>query len=137
MMKTKPIKTIDDLRRHQDLLKMKLESRAEQLSHSWTYARGNYKKLVWKEINPFKGNGALNIALDLIQPGLLPVIAEVAKGSVKGQPLNVKVLGSSLKYAAASLGIKWLRKWLEVKQDDSHEEANNQAEETHITAKEE
>ncbi len=120
-MKTKPIRTIDDLRRHQDLLRLKVEKHELELNSSWLYLKSNYRKMVWKEINPFKGNKALNIALDLIQPGLLPVITEVAKGATKGSPVNMKVVGSSLKYVVASLGIKWLKNWLELKQekDDS------------------
>lgn len=122
MMKTKPVKTIDDLRRHQDLLRMKLDKHEADLNNSWVYLKTNYKQLVWKEINPFKGNKILNVALDMLQPGLLPIISEVAKGSAKGSPVNTKVIGSSLKFVVASLGIKWLKKWLDLKQEKAEGE---------------
>lgn len=123
MMKTRPIRTIEDLRRQQDLLRSELTKHELELNSSWIYLKTNYKQLVWKEINPLKGNKILNVALDMLQPGLLPVIAEVAKGTAKGSPLNTKVLGSSLKFIVASIGIKWLRKWLDLKQEETPEES--------------
>jgi hypothetical protein len=122
MMKNKSIKNLNDLRQYQEILKLKLDSSNNQLAQSWTYIKTNSFKLVWREINPFKGNKGVNMVLDLIQPGLLPVIAEVAKGSVKGNPLNLKVLGSTLKYAAAQFGIKWLRKLLDSKPEETVEQ---------------
>lgn len=125
MMKTKSIRTIDDLRYHQEVLRLQVEKKEQELNNSWLYLKSNYKKMVWQEVNPFKGNSILNTALDLIQPGLLPVITEVAKGSAKGKPINMKVLGSSAKFVVATLGIKWLRKWLDLKQEET--EAENAA----------
>jgi hypothetical protein len=128
MMKTKPIKTITDLRHHQEVLRANIEKHETELNNSWLHLKTNYGRMVWKEINPFKGNKPLNMVLDLLQPGLLPVITEVIKGSTKGNPLNLKVVGSSLKFMVASLGIKWLRKWLELKQDADQEEVGENAE---------
>jgi hypothetical protein len=128
MMKSKPIKTLGDLRHHQQVLQMQVEQEAAKLNGSWVHLKANYKTMFWAGVNPFKNNGILNSALDLIKPGLLPVIAEVAKGSIKGQPLNAKVVGSAVKYTVASLGIKWLRKWLDSKQEEDVSENEPPAE---------
>jgi hypothetical protein len=121
MTKARPIRNLEDLRWKRQELRLQVEKHEQDLGESWKSLQANYRGMIWKEVNPFKGGKVLNMALDLIQPGLLPVIAEVAKGSVKGNPLNLKVLGSSLKYAAASFGIKWLRKWLDKKQEGNVE----------------
>ncbi len=125
-MKRRSIKTYSDLKHEQSLLRMQLQNKEAQLLDSWGYLKSNYKKMVWKEINPFKGSSILNTALNLIQPGLLPVIAEVAKGTVKGSPINMKVVGTTAKYAIASLGIKWLRKWLDSKDEIETEKPNEE-----------
>jgi hypothetical protein len=127
-MKTKPIKNLHDLRYHQELLRLQLSNQEQELNNSWVYLKTNYKKMVWQEVNPFKGNSVLDTALGLLQPGLLPIITEVAKGATKGKPLNLKVLGSSAKFMVATLGIKWLRKWLDLKQEeaDAAEEVGNE-----------
>ncbi len=78
--------------------------------------------MVWNEINPFKNSSVLSTAVGWLQPGLLPVVAEVVKGTAKGNPVNLKVLGSAAKYAVASIGIKWLRKWIEGNEEESNAE---------------
>jgi hypothetical protein len=78
--------------------------------------------MIWEQINPFKHSSVLSTALGLLQPSLLPVITEVVKGTVKGSPINAKVIGSTIKYAIANLGIKWLRKWLDDKNEINSEE---------------
>lgn len=120
-MKHKSIKTYSDLKHEQSLLRLQLQNKETQLLGSWVYLKSNYKKMVWKEVNPFKGSSILHAALNLVQPGLLPIIAEVAKGTVKGSPVNLKVVATTAKYAIASLGIKWLRKWLDNKEESETE----------------
>lgn len=118
-MRTRRIRTIEDLRRHQDVLRSQVEKSELELNNSWLYIRTHYKQMVWKEVNPFKGNKVIDVALNMLQPGLLPVLTEVARGTAKGNPVNTKVLGSSLKFIVASVGIKWLKKWLDLKQEES------------------
>ncbi len=112
------IQNLSDLRHEQELLRIQLQAKQSQLGESWTYLKHNYKGMIWNEINPFKGSSVLSAAIGLLQPGLLPVVTEVAKGTVKGSPINMKVLGSAAKYAIASMGIKWLRKWIESKEQE-------------------
>lgn len=131
-MKPKKINNLESLRYEQERLRLKLEYTEEQLNESWSYLKTNYKGMIWKQINPFKNSSLLNTVLDMVQPGLLPVLGEVVKGGIKGNPINLKVLGSSAKYAIATLGIKWLRRFIEKKEEgkevnDQDEEANNQA----------
>lgn len=114
-MKPKKITNLQSLKLEQERLRMQLAFTEDQLGKSWSDLKQNYKGMIWKQINPFKNSSVLKVALDLVQPGLLPVIAEVIKGGVKGNPLNLKVLGTSAKYAAANIGIKWLRKLLDKK----------------------
>jgi len=126
-MKPKKINNLESLRYEQERLRLKLEYTEEQLQESWSYLKTNYKGMIWKQINPFKNSSVLNTVLDLVQPGLLPVLGEVVKGGIKGNPINLKVLGSSAKYAIASLGIKWLRRFIDKKGEGN--EANEQEDE--------
>jgi len=113
------IKSLSDLKHEQALLKIELRLKEEQVANSWVYFKQNYRTMLWREINPLKNTDILSSALGFLQPGLLPVIAEVVKGTAKGKPINLNVLGSTAKYAIASLGIKWLRKWIENKTDEN------------------
>lgn len=121
-MKPKKINNLQSLKLEQERLRMQLAFTEDQLGISWSDLKQNYKGMIWKQINPFKNSSVLKIALDLVQPGLLPVITEVVKGGIKGNPLNLKVLGTSAKYAAANIGIKWLRKLLD-KRDNAPEDS--------------
>jgi hypothetical protein len=117
-MKPKRIHNLQSLKYEQERLQMEIGRTQEELGESWGYLKENYKGMIWKQINPFKNSSVLNVALDLVQPGLLPVITELVKGGVKGNPVNLKVLSSSAKYAVATFGIKWLRKFIEKKGAD-------------------
>ncbi len=58
-MKTKSIKTIQDLRHQQEVLRLQITTKEQELNDSWIYLKSNYKKMVWQEVNPFKGNSFL------------------------------------------------------------------------------
>lgn len=122
-MKRRQINNLSDLRLERERIRLQLEAKEEQLEGSWIYLKHNYRGMIWEQINPFKNSSMLSTALGFLQPGLLPVITEVVKGSVKGSPINAKVIGSTVKYAIANFGIKWLRKWL-----DDRTEAADEAE---------
>ncbi|MES2780961.1 MAG: hypothetical protein V4651_13800 [Bacteroidota bacterium] len=121
-MKRRKINNLSDLRLEKERIRMQLEAKEEQLESSWVYLKHNYKGMIWEQLNPFKNSGLLNAALGLLQPGLLPVITEVVKGTIKGSPINGKVIGSTVKYAIANFGIKWLRKWLDDRNELEQEE---------------
>ncbi len=129
-MKKRNIQNLSDLRHEQSLLRMQLEAKEKQLAESWTYLKTNYKGMIWNDINPFKNSSVLSTALGWLQPGLLPVVAEVAKGTAKGNPVNLKVVGSAAKYAIASIGIKWLRKWIDSKETEDVMEPSADADST-------
>jgi hypothetical protein len=129
-MKPKKITNLESLRYEQEKLRMQLEHTEENLDKSWGYLKTNYRSMIWKQINPFKNSSILNTALNLVQPGLLPILGEVVKGGIKGNPINLKVLSSSAKYAIATLGIKWLRKFMEKKEDGAGEDTGKDAENT-------
>lgn len=133
-MKSRQINNLSDLRLERERLKLQIAAKEEQLEGSWVYLKQNYKGMIWEQVNPFKNSSVLSTALGLLQPGLLPVITEVVKGTVKGSPINVRVIGSTIKYAIANLGIKWLRKWLDDKNEVNNEEVSE--EETETTADE-
>src|SRR6478609_9687479 len=128
-MKKHKIQNLSDLKHEQSLIRMQIESKKKELGESWTYLKLNYKGMVWNEINPLKNSSLLSTAVGWLQPGLLPVITEVAKGTAKGSPINLKVVGSAAKYAIASIGIKWLRKWIENKEED-HEEPTTETQDS-------
>lgn len=125
-MKRRQINNLSDLRLERERIRVQLEAKEEQLESSWIYLKQNYRGMIWEQLNPFKNVSWLSSALGLIQPGLLPVITEVVKGTVKGSPINAKVIGSTVKYAIANLGIKWLRKWLDDKAEAQEEEAQRE-----------
>ncbi|MES2558234.1 MAG: hypothetical protein V4590_00730 [Bacteroidota bacterium] len=114
-MKPRKIQNLSDLRVERERIRLQLEAKEEQLENSWIYLKHNYRGMIWEQLNPFRNSAWLGTALGLIQPGLLPVITEVIKGTAKGSPINAKVIGSTVKYAIANLGIKWLRKWIDEK----------------------
>jgi hypothetical protein len=111
-MKSKTIQNINDLKYHKQLLEVQLKHKEQELGHSLQYFRKHYKSMIWREINPLRNNNVLDEALHLITPGLIPVVVDLVKNNSEGKPFSVKQLSSSFKYAIASLGIKWLRKWL-------------------------
>jgi hypothetical protein len=127
-MKRRRVNNLSDLRLERERIRLQLEAKEEQLEGSWIYLKDNYRGMIWDQINPFKNSNVLSTALGFLQPGLLPVITEVAKGTLKGSPINAKVIGSTVKYAIANLGIKWLRKWL----DDRAEAADETAAEDEV-----
>ena len=133
-MKSRQINNLSDLRLERERLKLQIAAKEEQLEGSWVYLKQHYKGMIWEQVNPFKNSSVLSTALGLLQPGLLPVITEVVKGTVKGSPINARVIGSTIKYAIANLGIKWLRKWLDDKNEVNNEEVSE--EETETTADE-
>lgn len=116
------IKNASDLKHHQALLRMQVSAKEEELNSSWKYLRGNYRTLVWREINPLRNSNALSALVGMLQPGLLPLVSELTKGTFKGKPLNLKVLVEAVKFAIASFGIKWLRKLIESKDEEQPEE---------------
>ena len=120
-MKPKQINNLTDLRLERVRLKIQLATKEDQLEDSWVYFKDNYKGMIWEQINPFKNSSLFSTALGLLQPSLLPVLTEVVKGTVKGSPINGKVIGSTIKFAIANLGIKWLRKWLDDKEEIKNE----------------
>lgn len=119
------INNLYDLRLERERIKMQLTAKEAELENSWVYLKHNYKGMIWEQINPFKNSGILSAAIGLLQPGLLPVVAEVVKGTAKGTPINGKVITSAVKYALANLGIKWLRKWLDDKQENEEQPEDN------------
>lgn len=120
------INNIYDLRLERERIKMQLTAKETELENSWTYLKHNYKGMIWEQLNPFKNSGVLSAAVGLLQPGLLPVVTEVVKGTAKGKPLNGKVIGSAVKYALANMGIKWLRKWLDEKEETGEDPLNDE-----------
>jgi hypothetical protein len=127
MKKMKPsIKNASDLKHHQALLRMQVSAKEDELNSSWAYLRGNYKTLVWREINPLRSSGALSTLAGMLHPSLLPLVSELTKGTVKGRPFNLKVLGEAVKFAIASFGIKWLKKLIESKEEESEQHSDQQ-----------
>jgi hypothetical protein len=124
-MKPRKINNLTDLRLERERLKLQLAAKEDQLEDSWVYLKHNYKGMIWDQLNPFKNSGVLSTALGFLQPGLLPVLTEVVKGTVKGSPINGKVIGSAVKYAIANFGIKWLRKWLDDKNEQPEGEEDH------------
>jgi hypothetical protein len=120
------INNLYELRLERERIKMQLAAKETELENSWIYLKHNYKGMIWDQLNPFKNSGILSAAIGLLQPGLLPVVTEVVKGTAKGNPLNGKVIGSAVKYALASWGIKWLRKWLDDKQENEEQPEDDQ-----------
>lgn len=92
---------------------MELAQHEKQLGHRWGFLRMHFRSLVWQQVNPFKNTKVATGLLSALEPGLLPVIADIAIGVGKGKPLNGKVFLSSIKYLIATLGIKWLKKIIE------------------------
>lgn len=125
--KNRKINTLADLRLEKERIKIQLATKEDQLEESWGFLKQNYKGMIWQQINPFKNSNILSSVLGLLQPGLIPVITEVLKGTAKGSPVNAKVVGSAIKYAAANFGIKWLRKWLAEREmpDESKDQTND------------
>ncbi|MCU0440940.1 MAG: hypothetical protein MUE96_00945 [Bacteroidia bacterium] len=104
---------MNDLQLYKMRLNMELAQHEKQLEQRWIFLRSHFRTLVWHQVNPFKNKKVATGLLNALEPGLLPVVAELAIGVGKGKPLNGKVLLSSLKYLIATLGIKWLKKMIE------------------------
>lgn len=118
------IKTLYDLQLHKAKLTMELAQQETQLETKWSYIRVHFKSLIWQQVNPFKNKQVAVSLLSALEPGLLPVIADIAVGAGKGKPLNGKVLLSSVKYILATLGIKWLKKLIQNEPDQEQDLAN-------------
>jgi hypothetical protein len=118
-MKPEKIRTLKELRSEQARIREQIGVAEKDLGESWKYLKEHYKGMIWQQVNPFKKGSRLGFILDLVQPGLLPILAEVVKGGIKGNPLNLKVLGTTAQYAATTFGAKWLKKLFGKKNQDT------------------
>lgn len=111
----KKVKTIHDLRLYKVQLKAKLTQSEQSLTYDWNYLRANAKKLIWRQINPFKDNTFIDGIISALQPALMPLAIDLTTSNDDGKSNFKKVLLPVIKYILGTLGLKWLRSFVQSK----------------------
>lgn len=113
----KPIKIVDleTLHLEKERVQLLLEAKQQDLSETGAYIRANSRKILWAQINPFKGNTLIETAGEVVSP----LIQTATGGTVKDTLIQL------LKEVVLNYGVDAAQKFLKKKKKRKKAAKNN------------
>jgi hypothetical protein len=90
-----PINNLESLKREKDRLHLLIEQKQSVLESRYQFFKTNYKSLLWREVNPFKGKEeTIGQIIQIAKTIILPAISGGGKDSIAdvGSMLAMKLV---------------------------------------------
>lgn len=113
----KPIKIVDieTLNLEKERVQLLLEAKQKDLAETGSYIRANSRKIIWAQLNPFKGNTLVETAGEVVSP----LIQTATGGTLKDMAVQL------LKDVVLTYGVDAAQKFLKKKKKKKKVTKNN------------